>query len=185
MKKVAIIVGHNERREGAQAIYPLNQSEFDFNNSVAKAMLQAARGHNLELKIFNRYYQRSYSREIREVYARVNAWDADYSTELHFNSGPFTAKGTEVLSSGSSGSLKLANATQDILCEVFQRRGRENRKVKVRRKGSRGYLSLVAGSAPAIIPEPFFGSNRADVRKMMSVGVEGLAAAYVRAFLAI
>ena len=156
MKKIAIIVGHNERSQGAQSIEPINRSEFDFNSELAEIMLAKACEFNVELKIFNREYQGSYTNEIIKVYGKVNDWNADYSTELHFNSAVFTVAGSEVLTSGSAKSIKFAELTQAELVKLFDRKGKTDRGVKIRKKGSRGYQSLISGRAPAIIVEPFF-----------------------------
>lgn len=181
MKKIAVIVGHNPRKQGAPSIAPLGRSEFDFNSELAQLMLAKSSVYSFEMAIFYREYQKSYLKEIQKVYAEVDAWDADYSTELHFNSAVFTAWGSEVLSSGSRKSLVFANKTQEELVSLFDRSGKTDRGVKVRKKGSRGYRSLVTGKAAAIIVEPFFGSNRQDVQLMHALGLEKLAVAYLKA----
>lgn len=181
MKKIAVIVGHNPIKQGALSIAPLGRSEFDFNAELAQIMLAKSSTYSFEIAIFYREYQKSYRKEIQKVYEEVDAWKADFSTELHFNSAVFTALGSEVLSSGSIKSLAFAKKTQKELINLFERTGKTDRGVKVRKKGARGYRSLVAGKAAAIIVEPFFGSNRQDVRLMHTLGLEKLAEAYLRA----
>ena len=181
MKKIAVVVGHNSRHQGAQAISPIDRSEYEFNSELAQLMLARSNDYAIEMRVFYREFQNSYTREILKVYTQVDAWGADYSTELHFNSAVFTASGSEVFSSGSQKSLQFATYTQNEIVQLFNRKGKTNRGVKIRKKGSRGYLSLVSGKAPAILVEPFFGSNRADVRLMQTLGSEKLAMAYLKA----
>lgn len=182
MRKIAVIVGHNQISQGAQSITPIDRSELDFNSELAQAMEQRASDFNVEIKVFHREHQGSYRREILKVYGEVNEWDPEYSTELHFNSSVFTVSGSEVLSSGSRKSLRFAQLTQDEMVNLFDRKrsNRGDRGVKTRRQG-RGALSLLSGNAPAIIVEPFFGSNRADCRRMNEIGIENLAIAYLTA----
>ena len=181
MKKIAIIVGHNLKSQGAQSIEPINRSEFDFNSEVAALMVEKSSSYDFDLKIFNRQNRGSYSKEIKEVYKKVDDWNADYSIELHFNSAVFTVSGSEVLTSGSPNSEHFATLVQNEFVKLFNRTGTSNRGVKVRKKGSRGYLSLVSGKAPAIIVEPFFGSNRFDSTLINNLGIEKLAMAYLNA----
>ncbi|MGB5819453.1 MAG: N-acetylmuramoyl-L-alanine amidase [Saonia sp.] len=181
MKKIAVVVGHNRRWQGAQAIAPINKSEFDFNSDLARIMMTDSVNYTLEIRVFYREYLGSYSKEIQKVYGQVDAWGADYSMELHFNSAVFTAAGSEVFSSGSQGSLQFARLAQKELVALFNRSGKNDRGVKIRRKGSRGYLSLVSGKAPAILVEPFFGSNRGDVQQIHSLGLQKLGEAYLKA----
>lgn len=181
MKKIAIVVGHNSKYQGAQAIAPIDRSEFDFNSELAQLMIAESPNYSVEVRLFFRKFQGSYTKEIQKVYAEVDLWGADYSIELHFNSAVFTAAGSEVFSSGSRKSLQFAALAQKELVFLFQRTGKTNRGVKVRRKGSRGYLSLVSGKAPAILVEPFFGSNRGDTKLMHSLGLQKLAEAYLTA----
>ncbi|MEK6155176.1 N-acetylmuramoyl-L-alanine amidase [Flavobacteriaceae bacterium 3-367] len=183
--KIAVVVGHNNKRQGAQAITPIDRSEFDFNSELASRMLDSAENYEVELKVFTRRYQGSYTKEIQKVYGEVNTWGAEFSMELHFNSAYFTAAGSEVFSSGTPGSLRFANLAQLELVTLFKRAGKTDRGVKVRKKGARGYLSLVSGRAPAILVEPFFGSNRSDVLKMHRMGLQPLAEAYLRAMEAV
>lgn len=192
MKKFAVIIGHNPTQKGAQAIEPIGKSEFDFNTELAGIMEAKATAFSIDLRVFHRPYvgpyrisgrsTGNYTQEIQQVYQQVDEWDADYSTELHFNSFSFTSYGTEVLSSGSEGSLRFAIISQAKMVALFGRDRIGNRGVKIRNKrGARGYLSLMSGRAPAIIVEPFFGSNRRDCQLMQDIGLEGLAINYLEA----
>jgi N-acetylmuramoyl-L-alanine amidase len=115
------------------------------------------------------------------VYSEVNEWNPVLSTELHFNSYTFTAQGSEVLSSGTDGSVRFAQETQLELVRLFNRNRHGDRGIKIRNQKQRGGSSLFAGIAPAILVEPFFGSNRLECQMVDIVGKEALARAYLKA----
>lgn len=162
--KIAIVVGHNPRAQGAVRITD-GQPEYKWNSDLAEMI----RDINPEsVRIFKRVYLGSYSREIDKVYAEVDAWGADVSIELHFNgSADPRATGCLTLSSGTGGSLRLAREVQDRMLAVMEN---EDDGIVVRGRRARGGRSLWAGRAPAILTEPYFGGNArfchvADARK--------------------
>jgi N-acetylmuramoyl-L-alanine amidase len=169
--KVAIVVGHNSAAKGARALAPISEHEFTYYNRIADEMVRLARG-GLTAKRFNRVKTTGYSREIDTVYAQVDDYGADISIELHFNAASPAATGTETLSSGSSRSLKLAKAMQDAMLPAL---GLRDRGVKIVAKTERGGRSLHAGRPPAVLVEPFFGSNTGDCRAAAKLGETGMA----------
>ena len=156
--KIAIVVGHNSRRMGAYSPH-LKGSEFPFN-SEASELIEP--GPHTVKTFFRDPSVRGYYSEILDCYGRCDDWGAEATVELHFNSATPTAHGTETLSSGSTGSMELARVFQATMIEGL---GLRDRGIKVRRSG-RGSLSLLAGQAPAILTEPFFGSNADDCKGM-------------------
>lgn len=151
--KIAIVVGHNSKAQGATRTTD-GRTEFDWNGDLA-AMIQAHDPANI--RVFRREYGGGYSREIDRVYAAVDAWGADCSIELHFNgSVNQKANGGETLSSGTSGSLRLAGEIRGRVSAVLGNTDRGVRKVG---RFDRGGRSLWQGRAPAILTEPYFGSN--------------------------
>lgn len=174
--KVAIVVGHNSVAQGARALAPISEQEFTYYNRIADEMVRLAR-RGLTARRFNRVKTATgYSTEIDTVYAQVNDYGADISIELHFNAAGPTATGTETLSSGSPGSLKLARAMQDSMLAAL---GLHDRGVKIVAKDKRGGRSLHAGRPPAILVEPFFGSNKGDCRSAANLGETGMAEMYL------
>ncbi|WP_282076295.1 N-acetylmuramoyl-L-alanine amidase [Epibacterium ulvae] len=154
--KLAIVVGHNARRQGA--IRPdTGEYEFTWNSGLAEMIEEEARLFpQIQVKTFFRKDCGNYRREIGSVYHEVDTWGADASTELHFNSHTSRkATGTEVLSSGSKSSLRHAKALQERMIDAL---GLRDRGVKIRASG-RGSESLISGRAPATLIEPFFGSS--------------------------
>ncbi|MGK0388832.1 MAG: N-acetylmuramoyl-L-alanine amidase [Maribacter sp.] len=185
-KKIAIIIGHNKKGQGAKAIDPIGRTEFDFNSELAKLMEKRSKQYNVITKSFFREQDNSddkrkrYGKEIRKAYKKVNEWNPDYSIELHFNAAGKAITGTEVLTSGTKESIKYANLTQKEMVKLFKRKG-NSRGVKTLKIGDRGYYSLFKGNAPAIIVEPFFGSSKSDCELMKKLGLKKLADAYLSA----
>ncbi|MEQ3626003.1 MAG: N-acetylmuramoyl-L-alanine amidase [Celeribacter sp.] len=151
--KIAIVVGHNARAQGAVRATD-GVSEFVWNSHLADLI----RDHDpMNVRIFHRTYGGGYSLEIDRVYADVDAWRADCSVELHFNAAAASsAAGCLTLSSGTSGSLRLAGAIQRRTLAVLGNRDRGIDKVS---RTDRGGRSLWQGRAPAVLTEPYFGSN--------------------------
>lgn len=175
--KVAVVVGHNAQAPGAYAREPIGRTEFEFNCAVAVAMERLSVPGGVVMSRFLRTALGGYTQEIRRVYGYVDAWGADASIELHFNADGPTATGTETLHSGSPGSLRLATCLQAAMLAALKLRDRG----LVERREGRGALSLVAGRAPAVIVEPFFGSSTLDCMSVAAAGgAEGLAIAYLR-----
>ncbi|MEO0628183.1 MAG: N-acetylmuramoyl-L-alanine amidase, partial [Bacteroidota bacterium] len=143
MKKIAVVVGHNPVQKGAYARKPLSTSEYPFNLSVANRMLELSADEDFDIKVITRAYVGSYRRnknrktrsaatvEIRAAYKEVQEYNPDYSMELHFNGhSSKRAVGSEVLSSGSRGSVRFAKVCQAIQADTFRHRGRRNRGIK-------------------------------------------------------
>lgn len=154
--KIAIVVGHNERSQGAVRVLD-GRTEYDWNGEMAEYI------HSLDpsnTKVFYRTPQGGYSAEIDRVYSEVDEWGADCSVELHFNGvANSSVRGCETLSSGTRGSRTLAKKVQSGMLKALPTR---DRGVKNLSRGDRGGRSLWAGKAPAIMTEPYFGSNRKD-----------------------
>lgn len=174
MTKIAIVVGHNAKAQGATRVTD-GRTEFDWNSELASLIQE----HDpMNVRVFTRKRGGGYSQEIDRVYAEVDSWGADVSIELHFNSSGFpSVHGGETLSSGTQKSLLLANTVREAAQAAL---GTKDRGVKVRGRHERGGRSLWQGRAPAIITEPYFGSNREDCHRADKY-MDQLAEAYYRA----
>lgn len=159
--KIAIVVGHNARRQGAVSID--GTSEFKYNSQLAELI----EDHDPDaVKVFFRTFGGGYSRQIDRVCAAVDAWNADCLVALHFNGfARASPSGTLTLSSGSPKSLELAGHVHPNMVSVM---GLRDRGVEVRRRHQRGGRILWNCRAPAILVEPFFGSNPEDWRRAQS-----------------
>ena len=159
--KTAIIIGHNERAPGAVRVTD-GVPEYIWNTKLAKRIQLYAdcEGRGDDVQIFFRKAGLGYNAEIRECYARVNAWKPDQTIELHFNSFTATSTGTEMLyAAGSTKGKILAQKVQDAVLNAL---GLSDRGSKAITRKDRGGASVFAANAPAIIVEPFFGSNKSD-----------------------
>jgi N-acetylmuramoyl-L-alanine amidase len=165
--KLGIIVGHTSAKPGARGIGL--EHEYHYNTEVAKDLRDYAQqtystGPNIvEVELFYRNQG-----GVAAAYGRADAWGANYTAELHYNSvGNTGVSGTETLSSGSRGSLAFAHAVQEAHCLVMGRGGKSRGiKIRNRQNRDRGWFSLVAGNAPAILTEPGFGSNPSDAQQL-------------------
>jgi len=178
LNRLAVIVGHNDDAEGAFAGSPLNISEFDYNNIVARHMEAAGEEYNFDVRVINRRASSSTRREIEAAYKEADDWGAETIIELHFNLvSDASVTGTETLVRNGRDSMVIARAVQDEMVAVLRLR---NRGVKVRGPDDRGGISLHASDAPTVLVEPFFGSNRDDRIRVASLGEESLARCYLR-----
>ncbi|WP_299933679.1 N-acetylmuramoyl-L-alanine amidase [uncultured Pelagimonas sp.] len=175
MKKLAIVVGHNSVSQGAIRI-DTQETEFVWNSRLAKLLKANGEAFGLDIKIFHRIAGGGYAREIARVYDEVDRFKPEASIELHFNgSDNPSASGSEVLSSGTALSLRLAAAVQR---EIVASLGLRDRGVKTIGGKSRGGKSLYSGKAPAILIEPFFGSSvRGTAATDTDAEIKGLALA--------
>jgi N-acetylmuramoyl-L-alanine amidase len=153
--KIAIVVGHNPRARGAVRTTD-GRTEFDWNSNLASLIHAIDRRST---KIFYRSHEGGYSQEIARVYREVDRWGADCSLELHFNAAGATANGCETLTSGTLGSRRLAGLLQRYTLDAVPVR---DRGVKTLARGDRGSQSVWASRCPAVITEPYFGSNVRD-----------------------
>jgi N-acetylmuramoyl-L-alanine amidase len=159
--RVALEIGHSTRDGGAVRVTDGVQ-EYEWNKDLAHRI------HDLDPTMFEIFHRRPdlrYTSAIRELYGRIDAWGCDLSISMHFNAfHKSSASYTSTLSSGSKVSLKAADAVQSAMVSVM---GLHDAGVKVRnrRTGGRGWEMLSFGRSPAILIEPYFGSNPSDCRR--------------------
>lgn len=162
--KLGVVRCHNERQRGAVSSY-LGQSEYDFFGAANRAFKDAVVGTTVDVEFFERRYDaRGYRAELVAAYAQADAWGADLTIEPHFNAASSaSASGTETLHCEHCEQSELfAHLAQGLM---VQRAKLRDRGVKDRREGTRGYYTLVAGRAPAILTEfSFAGSNDRDAK---------------------
>ena len=154
--KLAIVIGHNSVAQGAVRVLD-GVPEYVWNSRLAEMI----RTHDApRIEIFRRVAGGGYSAEIDRVYRQVDTWGATATVELHFNSSENRrANGCLTLSSGTAGSLKLAEHIHTRMLAVM---GGRDHGIDVRSRQDRGGRSLWQGSSPCIMTEPFFGSNAAE-----------------------
>ena len=135
MKKVAIIVGHNARSQGAVILHGKlkGTSEYKWNGEVAKIMEKLAGEYNLEAKTFYRSSKLGYTRQVARAYKQTDNWGADLAIELHFNGAPSErTRYTVTLSSGTRRSLEFARLIQDATVRAFRRSAHQDKGIITR-----------------------------------------------------
>ena len=173
---IAVVVGHNEAAQGADALEPIGMSEFPWNSLIAERMVDLGSRHGFQCVKFLRRPAKSYTSELAAVYKAVNSSGAIASIELHFNDAGPSATGTETLVSESAASKALGGFVQ---AAMVRKLGLTDRRVKVVPRGARGSASVYYGSMPGILVEPFFGGNRSDVARAAGIGIQGFAEMYL------
>lgn len=155
--KVAVVVGHTTGADkGAYSPY-LNSSEQPFNLKVANALRDIDPS---SYDVYQHSLQSYYDRE-KVLADKVNKGNYDLVVELHFNAASPAANGTECCYYFNSKKGKLAAST--IAAGISYHYGTalrgDNGARALVNKNDRGYWFVYLPKAPAVIIEPFFGSN--------------------------
>ena len=159
IKKVAVVVGHTAGSKGAQS--PYLPAEYDYNIEVANKLKQY--GCNYDV-FTHRTYSVGYYNMWRETASKINSQDYDLVIELHYNTASPTAHGTETLHYFNSKKGKqYAQIFSQQISEDFgtKLRGIQGAKPLVN-KNDRGFYAVYLPKPPALIVEPFFGSNEEE-----------------------
>jgi N-acetylmuramoyl-L-alanine amidase len=163
-RRIALVIGHNARSPGAVRVTD-QVAEYVWNSRLAEEIQNL---NSAQVRVFRRRPAPTYLAEVQAVYAEVDAWKADVSCELHFNSYTSNSTGTETFHTSAMG----RSVALKVQAKMVAALGLNDRGVKKVAKDGRGYESLVAGQCPAVLTEPYFGSNpgdcaRADERFVM------------------
>lgn len=169
----AVIVGHTSTEQGAKAMHPIRQSEYEFNSSLAIDIYRQAKEAGLDCRIFmrNGKTRKQLGREVNEF--------GGVAIELHLNAFNGTVKGTETLfdalPTDNGGFAELVN---DHICKALGRDKKTNRGTKLVSFEERGWLNLHAVAITGCLVEPIFCDNREECRLLWSKRSE-----YVRALV--
>lgn len=158
--KVGICVGHSRRGDHG-AISRGNVSEWDYNSILAAHLSDRLTRDDIDHIVVRDYQYRSYSTAMDWLAAHLKHEGCDLAIELHFNAAGPSANGHEWLYWHRSDRGQEAAST---LCSEFASAFPEsaNRGAKAKGKGDRGATFLRKTHCPAVICEPFFGSNAAE-----------------------
>ena len=171
--RCALVVGHRESSQGAVSVGGV--SEWEFNRLMAESIATAV--SDVDIVVVYRD-DRGDGEDYNRLPGKINALNPDFVVSMHFNSVDFVATGSEVLHyPGSTDGRRLA---QLLLREFVDALGLPNRGLKPRGRNERGGTLLAGTSAPCVLGEPFFGSNRRDWQRA-SERTDLLARAYARA----
>lgn len=153
--KIALVVGHNERSQGAYNSY-VHKSEYEYYREIAKN-LKNTLGDKIDIYI--RTPNKTYGAEMREVLNRLNSMDYDYVLELHFNSASnVNVQGTECLAFHNSKiGLELANKFNELISKTMNIKNRGI--IKITNSNQRGGYGICKAKQPYVLIEPFFCTN--------------------------
>lgn len=153
MKRIAIVVGHSEKAQGAVNFHGV--SEFDFNSAIAaKVALELQHNYDCDAKVFFR------KSNIVEVGTRVKQFDPHFSLELHFNAAGYPVPGaqTEILCLNYKTGIELAQRMAAAFEAEYRYKLRRDKGAKVLGPESRGFMNLHStGKMEALLIEPVFG----------------------------
>lgn len=170
IKKVALVVGHTTPPKGDKGAYSdaLKVSENEYWLDVAKRI---EKNNDVKVDIYN-----VHTHTIQEYYKRQAALANvinnsgvvyDLVLELHFNAASPLANGTECLYwFGSKKGKQIAVQLSGHIANVYNTtiRGDNGSRALVN-KSDRGYYFTYLLKYPAVILEPFFGSNKEEALK--------------------
>lgn len=157
--KIAVCIGHSRTGDdGAESVTGV--TEWDFNSELGSLLVRKLRDANFDAELFDRYDGNGYTAAMRDAARQVKNYGASIAIELHFNAGGATAEGFEYLYYlSSTKGMKLAEELLDAQHEHFPQA--RNRGIKTPMDG-RGDGFLKYTHCPAVICEPFFGTNKSE-----------------------
>ena len=156
---VGICVGHSREKDlGARSISGV--PEWTFNVRVAVHIRRLLLRYGIESIIYDEYHGQGYTAAMTWLAHTLKADGVELAIELHFNAATESAAGCEMLYyQGSAPGKRLASCLQK---EVLSAYTTKDRGIKPVKRFSRGGAFLVKTKCPAVICEPFFGTNERD-----------------------
>jgi N-acetylmuramoyl-L-alanine amidase len=159
MKKVALVIGHSERSQGASNHNGM--TEYKFNERLA-LLIAGKMCEYTELQPLIIYRNCSYY----EFPAKINSLNPDAVVSLHANAHDKNTSGNETLIHHNSQiAFRLAYSINRKIYSVLRMR---NRGIKHIHKGERGYHILSETKAPCCILESFFIDSDNDLKNALN-----------------
>jgi N-acetylmuramoyl-L-alanine amidase len=190
---IGICIGHSRRIAGRRdggAVSRAGWSEWAWNSGVAGHMQKALHVAGQRTVIVDAYQGEGYDAAMRWLAGHLKSLGVVVAVELHFNFAGPTATGHEWLHwRGSREGQRLAerfDARFAAAVPQLQRRGLKERmpgRLAPPGHNNRGWQFLGWTHCPAIIAEPFFGSNAEDVARVEAIGRREIGNAYALAVL--
>lgn len=180
--RLGVFVGHSrEGDEGAQSVGGI--TEWQYNAVVADMMVDKLEGVLDFVQEFNDYPASSYGAAMDWVREACLEHQLTHAIELHFNAATPSANGHEFLYwHTSKEGLDMAQAFRMAMLEDWPHA--RDRGVKSKDGTDRGAGFLSKTPCPAVILEPFFGSNSEDWQRFGGNHL-ALATTYAKAVLTI
>lgn len=180
MSTIVICVGHS-RSGDSGAVNTSGVTEHTFNSKVGRLLTAILREAGHKVHLLDKYEGNSYTQAMVWVADQCKTLGADLAIELHFNSASPLAEGHEWLYWVTSKKGKaLAESFNSAFKKAFP--SNKERGLKPITSGDRGGLYLRLTHCPAVILEPFFGSNPTE-SSYFSLNQTALAHAYAQALL--
>lgn len=177
---LAICVGHSRYNDMGATACDGETDEWTYNARVAKVVQKTLAETGIESVVVHEYIGGSYTEAMNNLSAELKELGVSAAIELHFNAASPSAHGSEMLHwHGSKKSKALAQSLQRSVVAEF---GCRDRGLKSKKHGDRGALFLRETHCPAVIVEPFFGTNEEDWG-MFSRGFEALGIALADGFI--
>ena len=154
---IALCIGHSRQGDsGASSVD--GTTEYDYNCDLAQQISIKTRQ---DIRIYNTYHGNGYTSAMRWLARKLKSDGAEFAIELHFNAASPSATGHEWLYwNTSENGRRLARSLRDSMEDSFPQL--TSRGIKGRGKGARGASFLRLTHCPAVIAEPFFGTNKDD-----------------------
>jgi N-acetylmuramoyl-L-alanine amidase len=184
---IAICIGHSrkikERYDGGAYSPTLKSNERDFNLKVADHLQEMLFLNGVKSIIIDDYKGIGYGTAIANLATSIKTKGCNLAIELHFNSAHPEANGHEWLFwETSKNGQRLAQCFHNAMAKSYPEATK--RGLKPINEKSRGGHFLRSTHCPAIICEPFFGSNYKDSLPFANEsGVMRLARTYCTALL--
>lgn len=166
--KVAICIGHSRAGDsGAVAINGI--SEHRFNVARAKNVKHLLDSKGIESHVIDFYQGGSYSSAMQWLANHLERNEYTLAIELHFNSASPSARGYEYLFwHKSKRGILVAKEFQSLHGQYFPSAYDRGVEPIGDEAHERGVLFVSLTHCPAIICEPFFGSNKEEVSMYMT-----------------
>ena len=159
----AVSVGYTAKTSGMDVQASERVSEWQYNRVLANHIQAHLERFQRQVMIVDQYQGDGYGAAMKWLAGHLKANKVEVAIELHFNSAGPTARGHEWLYWHSSAkSRELAKATEIEMTLQIAPDELPNRGVKPISAKDRGSDFLRLTHCPALIAEPFFGSNADD-----------------------
>lgn len=164
-RKVAICIGHSRmvvgRPEGG-AISVGGVSEWNYNLRLGALITDELDRHGIQAVEFRVYEGKTYGAAVSWLASQIKATGCEAAVELHFNSAGADATGHEWLHwfASERGKSLASNIQSEMTKRIPELKSRGLKAIGGADERGAGFLRQT--HCPAVIAEPFFGSNAAD-----------------------
>lgn len=160
--KIAIVIGHSASSKGA--VNTDGVAEFTWNTRLAEQLEQQFEERGVECRIFRRRPGR-YNTVVPALAQEVNRWGCDLVVALHFNAST-DSDVAGAMALHWPGSVDGRHMADRLARAVSSAVGNQNLGKRAQAESWSGAQLWILSEtdAPAVILEPYFGSNASDTR---------------------